>query len=524
MQRPILTICIPTYNRSTYLQKTLDSIVSSDVFNNTDLVEIVISNNCSSDNTDSICRKYVEKFPNKINYIKQESPIFPDVHIFKTIEYANGVYCKLNNDTLVYNKGALDKIVLEYLNENTAPDCIFFLGQKSKDNSISQVQTFNNFIQKVSFYSTWIGGFCIKKDVYMKLNNPLRYAGLKLPQVDIYGQIFEAKFNVYVIEDELFSILNIDKKGGDYNIAEVFGKNYLTILKEYVDKKLLSPKIFVREKRNVLLKHINKFYFDFYNQFAFQKTGYFRFLLEDYWYEPYFYFAFFLNYIRLFLSLFIKIEKDSVHKKIKLLGFIKIKVRRDAPKSNWAKRNKHNKTSLASSLMSERITVGTATYGIIDAVFSSNGNEKLIIGDYCSIANGVKFLVSSEHLYKGLSTYPFKTFYLGHRLEAVGKGSIVVKDDVWIGTNAMIMSGVTIGQGAIIAAGAIVTKDVPPYAIVGGNPAKVIKYRFEQEIIEKLIKFDYSKLTEEKIKSLGERLYTEITSENVDDLLKEFQS
>ncbi len=225
------------------------------------------------------------------------------------------------------------------------------------------------------------------------------------------------------------------------------------------------------------------------------------------------------------LFLFVKVEKDSIHKKIKLLGFIKIKVRRKStPKDNWAKRNKHNKTTVACSLMSEKITVGVGTYGIIDAAFSSNGSEKLTIGNYCSIANGVKFFVSSEHSYKGLSTYPFKVFYLGHQFEATSKGDIVVKDDVWIGTNAMILSGVTIGQGAIIGAGAVVTKDVPPYAIVGGNPAKIIKYRFSPEIIEKLVKFNFSKLTEEKIKTLNEKLYIEITEYNVDVLLQEFQN
>lgn len=76
----------------------------------------------------------------------------------------------------------------------------------------------------------------------------------------------------------------------------------------------------------------------------------------------------------------------------------------------------------------------------------------------------------------------------------------MIKDDVWIGAQATIMSGVTIGQGAVIGAKALVTKDVPPYAIVGGVPAKVIKYRFEKEIIDELLKIDFSKFDYKVIK------------------------
>ena len=156
--------------------------------------------------------------------------------------------------------------------------------------------------------------------------------------------------------------------------------------------------------------------------------------------------------------------------------------------------------------------------------FTNDKNIKIYIGEYCSIAPGVKFLLAAEHSYKSISTYPFKVTHLGYENEATGKGSITLKDDVWIGLNSIIMSGVTLGQGSIVAAGSVVTKDVPPYAIVGGNPAKVIKYRFEQEIIEKLLKFDYKTLTDDKIKYLNEKLYTEVTKDNIDKILSDIGS
>lgn len=121
--------------------------------------------------------------------------------------------------------------------------------------------------------------------------------------------------------------------------------------------------------------------------------------------------------------------------------------------------------------------------------------EKLIIGKFCSIACGTKFLFNcANHTLKSLSTYTFPLFYEEWELEKSNittawdnKGNIVIGNDVWIGYEAVIMAGVHIGDGAIIAARAVVTKDVPPYTIVGGTPAKEIRKRFDVEVIEQLL-------------------------------------
>ena len=122
--------------------------------------------------------------------------------------------------------------------------------------------------------------------------------------------------------------------------------------------------------------------------------------------------------------------------------------------------------------------------------------EKLIIGKFCSIACGTKFLFNcANHTLKSLSTYTFPLFYEEWELEKSNittawdnKGNIVIGNDVWIGYEAVIMAGVHIGDGAIIAARAVVTKDVPPYTIVGGTPAKAeIRKRFDAEVIEQLL-------------------------------------
>lgn len=121
--------------------------------------------------------------------------------------------------------------------------------------------------------------------------------------------------------------------------------------------------------------------------------------------------------------------------------------------------------------------------------------EKLIIGKFCSIACGTKFLFNcANHTLKSLSTYTFPLFYEEWELEKSNittawdnKGDIVIGNDVWIGYEAVIMAGVHIGDGAIIATRAVVTKDVPPYTIVGGTPAKEIRKRFDAEVIEQLL-------------------------------------
>lgn len=126
-------------------------------------------------------------------------------------------------------------------------------------------------------------------------------------------------------------------------------------------------------------------------------------------------------------------------------------------------------------------------------------NDKLIIGKYCSIACGAKFMFTSgNHNMTSLSTYPFPIFYEEWGLSGAditeawdNHGDIVIGNDVWIGYEAVIMQGVHVGDGAIIGTRAVVTKDVPPYTIVGGIPAKEIRKRFSEDIIAKLIKLKW---------------------------------
>lgn len=130
--------------------------------------------------------------------------------------------------------------------------------------------------------------------------------------------------------------------------------------------------------------------------------------------------------------------------------------------------------------------------------------DRLIIGKFCAIARGVKFIMNgANHAMSGFSTYPFYIFGNGWEPsepdEFPFKGDTVVGNDVWIGYESVIMPGVKIGDGAIVAAKSVVTGDVPAYAIVGGNPAKLIRKRFSDEVIETLLEIAWWNWDSEKI-------------------------
>lgn len=182
--------------------------------------------------------------------------------------------------------------------------------------------------------------------------------------------------------------------------------------------------------------------------------------------------------------------------------------------------NPHNDTSVGYMSSSAVVKVGRGTYGQLNVQAPSTEKVKLVIGNYCSIGQDVFFILASEHPYRGFSTFPFKSMLGIQKLEAKSKGDIIVGDDVWIGRGVIINSGVNIGRGAIIASGAVVARDVEPYSIVGGNPAKHIKYRFSEPIREKLMKIDFENLDLDVIKKNIDVAYTELTEENVDEVLK----
>lgn len=212
----------------------------------------------------------------------------------------------------------------------------------------------------------------------------------------------------------------------------------------------------------------------------------------------------------------------------KIFNFYKISkakkiFKRNNP-DNFVKFGEINSNFFYDDIISKKYTVGKNTYGVLNIRTSGNKQTFLHIGNNCSISGHCTFLLDGNHTSNSLTCYPYKSKFfpsMPHDDDCQTKGGINIEDEVWICDNTLILSGVHIGKGAIVSAGSVVTKNVPPYSIVGGNPAKVIKYRLDDKSRELLVNFDIYNLeiNEENV----EYLYLPINGDNVEKIMKKLR-
>lgn len=176
-----------------------------------------------------------------------------------------------------------------------------------------------------------------------------------------------------------------------------------------------------------------------------------------------------------------------------------------------------NPTRKERAIKRGRLVIGAYSYGgddSISVVAVQGSQRRVVIGKFCSLADGLRFYLDVDHRTDWVTTFPFSEFSALPHFESgatvVGhpksNGDIVLGNDVWAGTNASFVSGVNVGDGAVIAAHAHVVADVPPYAIVGGNPARVLRLRFSAEDIAELLQLKWWDLPAQQIGPLIEKL------------------
>jgi len=184
-------------------------------------------------------------------------------------------------------------------------------------------------------------------------------------------------------------------------------------------------------------------------------------------------------------------------------------------KKKWKHFNSHNQTSPENIFPLGIVTVGKHCYGPLEIYSWGEAEEGLIIGSYVSIAYGVKFVLGGNHRMNTFTTYPIKAMFLGEKVDSLSKGKIIVEDDVWIGTDALILSGAHIGKGAIIGARTVVSGNIPAYAVVVGNPGRIIKYRFNNKLIDELKKIDLQNIPDDFFRKNVDLLYKSLTQDNL---------
>lgn len=323
-KRPLLSICIPTYNRAEILQETLKKIVSNYDFD--DEVEIVISDNASTDSTREICAYFTAKYKN-IKYFRNEDNI-RDENFYKVLSLGQGEYLRLNNDWGVLCPGALEymKDIIRANLKRRKPifftaDVLYTKWRHQKEEI--HCKDLDEYIQVVSKYVTAIFIFGLWREELIKIKEPLKYSKLLLNQVDWTCQLLSDSES-YIYNRAIYQANNMLRKTarGGYNWFEVHLDNYYNIMRPYIDKGLISHKTYIEDKKNVIMHFDTELIYTYIiksNMWRFNTDGTWNILMKYYSKDWYFWF---LMSMLPFKAIKLKIKESIpqvIKEKIKLI-------------------------------------------------------------------------------------------------------------------------------------------------------------------------------------------------------------
>jgi abequosyltransferase len=281
---PILSICIPTYNRFEYLQETLKSIISQEEFQNSNDVEIVISDNSSTDNTQELCIRLVSEYPNKIVYNRNNVNI-QDNNFEKVLSLATGQYLKLNNDTFLHKEGSLKMMLNFILSADLTNTLLIFNFGNRGENKI--FETVDEFIGFMDYYVTWIAIFGLSKKQFKSINEKFETKS-RLGQVSVLLELASLNKIQIISMNKYHEVLDPLNKGG-YDVIEVFLDNYFKIIKKYVNSRFISERTYKCLKESVIFNYVlpnliaqQKKKNDFYFSYNYRSLKIFFFLFPNF--------------------------------------------------------------------------------------------------------------------------------------------------------------------------------------------------------------------------------------------------
>ena len=237
MKQPLLSICIPTYNRCEYLAKSIESIIIQEEFLN-GMVEIVISDNASDDDTQKVGMAYAEKYEN-ISYYRNSENV-RDINFPIVLSEAKGILKRLSNDTVLYQPGALSHMCRIIEENRKEKPVLFWSNGHSKRNEELQKVDFGSFVCNASYWITSIVCFSIWKDDCENIKNDISGCELCLWQVRKVLELASKRENILICNKTITDVQIVKKKNISYGLYKVFYENYFTLLTPYFDNYTLT--------------------------------------------------------------------------------------------------------------------------------------------------------------------------------------------------------------------------------------------------------------------------------------------